>query len=96
MRLYPTRLTTRRMMTWVAIAALSLSIAAIGPGWAERRKKRFEQLALMHSSKGRDFIPIDSPSHERRRRWHEALGRKYRFATEWPILPVWPDPPEPR
>jgi hypothetical protein len=28
--------------------------------------------------------------------YHDALAAKYEFAARYPLLPVWPDPTDPR
>jgi hypothetical protein len=89
------RFTVRRLMAWVAMVGLILSMMINGPGWMDRRRTTFQILVFDHRIKSEDVIPFHSPSFERRKQWHRTLAEKYQFAARWPFLPVWPDPPKP-
>jgi hypothetical protein len=91
MRSPQTRLTIRRLMLVVAIAA---AVA----GWAVERHRRFADLARRHATalaRGTDsggvVLTFDTPT----RRWRSGLQAKYERAARSPWLPVEPDPPEP-
>jgi hypothetical protein len=82
------RITTRRWMITVAVVALLL--------YLERRRRSFESLAAFRLWPG-----VASTRHNPNLRlkkitlWHWDLARKYRYAAQYPWLPVEPDPPEP-
>jgi hypothetical protein len=93
MKLLHRRLTVRRLMIVVAIVACGIG------GWryGESRRERFAYLEVKHKSLSLPRI-VDGfepgPSQEVAD-YHRAMANKYRFARQYPWLPVASDPPEP-
>ena len=98
------RMTRRRWMVVVAVAALLLGAVAI-----LRRRAHFQVLADYHAEMARHarfdhgsiirpngayvHIPLAAPSLVD---YHEDMARKYERAARYPWVPVEPDPPEPK
>jgi hypothetical protein len=97
------RMTTRRWMLVVAVAAVTFGAIAI-----ERRRVRFGEIADYHAGRVRrlrsrhnmirrpdgSYVPRGVPS-PRLVNFHTRMANKYRLAASRPRLPVEPDPPEP-
>lgn len=98
------RLTTRRLMALVALAAL---VAAVYAG-LERRRAYYRRLAREHWAlvAANSVVQVNanrtiyraSPSLRKRQiaHHHASLAIKYDNAASRPWLPVPPDPPEPK
>ena len=102
MRFPRVRFTVRWMMVAVAVVGIGLPALA---AWA-RRDERFlnsSLRALDHTLRAIGYRTGDSggstgPRMEinlRRAAYHDALARKYEWASRYPWILVWPDPPEP-
>jgi hypothetical protein len=89
------KLTVRRLMIAIALAALGLGLVA----WMVRRSACFRRLADEHALIERQAvewrpggcIPVSTPRSE----YHRELAAKYQRAARCPWLPVEPDPAEP-
>ena len=79
------RLTTRRLMVLVAVAA----ILAAGAVEGERRRARFHELAVYYSWR------LLRSSTARHGAYFAMMRQKYLRAARYPWLPVPPDPPPP-
>jgi hypothetical protein len=98
------RLTVRRLMVVVALAALLLGAIVL----VENRRRRFLSLVDAHQA-GMIAWEEGNPSEASRERfdlsgrkvslkahrWHLQMAEKYRRAARYPWLPVESDPPEP-
>jgi hypothetical protein len=92
------RLTIRRLMVLVALAAIALGIV----GRFQRLSVTFQQKAEAYQKRvvftyrmtGIGDSQIPSPNLERNS-WTMAMMAKYRWAARYPWFPVAPDPPEP-
>ena len=96
------RLTIRRLMVLVALAAVALGIV----GWLQRLSVAYQQKAeayerrivfifYMASGPFEHPQPPPPPGSERNF-WTMSMAAKYRWAARHPWLPVAPDPPMPR
>lgn len=91
------RLTTRRLMRFVAVFALILAMM-IG---VERRKQTFLARAmessdrLMNVAHDSGLSPEARRQARKRRDYYRRLNKKYVHAARYPWLPVDPDPPMP-
>jgi hypothetical protein len=78
---------------------IAVAVAGILFHWGieegERRKARFESLVMHHcietwnlewDKEGEKYLKLS---------YHQALIEKYEWASQYPWLPVWPDPVEP-
>jgi hypothetical protein len=93
------RFTVQRLMVAVAVAAMVIG-GCVG---IPKRRARREWLAGFHASRAGSLMKqaepgtteVKDPGTNAQLRWHEAMAEKYEWATRYPFLPVWPDPPEP-
>jgi hypothetical protein len=92
------RLTTRRLIVLIAVAALAL--VAI-PGlieWRDRRRAGFLNVVALHAAREKitSLYGRGRLGPTRRALYHREMAAKYSRAAERPWLPVFSDPPEPQ
>ena len=107
MRTPRVRLTIRHMMVAVAMVAMILGFGLGLLNGKDRRKKYAgERLNELIWELGRDEMEKDNlerrKASERElsrledlRKWHYFLKIKYCYIYKYPLIPVWPDSPEP-
>jgi hypothetical protein len=94
------RLTVRRLMTTVALAAAFLALIPAARRWGEGRRERFRVAAAVHEAESfsksiGDVTGTPDPRAARRAAHHLAMAARYGWAARHPWVPMWPDPPEP-
>lgn len=96
------RMTTRRWMVVVAIIGLAMG-GIVGGFRMGRRRDDFLKRARYHRSMEmayRTFRPtptwVMTPRVSETTAHYATMANKYRYAAQYPWLPVEPDPPEPQ
>ena len=96
MNLPRVRFTVRRLMVWVAIVALFAGGAVASRRRAETfRRRAFSYIPLTHEETGPPRSMRRETREDRLNDYYRFMIRKYNFAAAFPLLPVWPDSPEP-
>jgi hypothetical protein len=77
-----------------ALGGRSLITASMAEQWSRAAASSQPRLAADHATTA-TRLKESSVHWYRRAEYHDRLSRKYRHAQKYPLLPVWPDPPEP-
>jgi hypothetical protein len=93
MKLPRPRFSVRWLMILVAVVAVAMPLVPRARKWADRRSKEFRRLSAIHEI---EEIIGKVNAEPTRESYHKELAAKYEWASRYPWLPVWPDPPEPK
>ena len=91
----PRQAAVRRGLILVGLALFGLWLVSEGLIRSDRRRYEFQREAFHHQYwLSMTNNPAD-PKNARLTDFHRKMLAKYEWASRYPLLPVWPDPPTP-